>query len=74
MSKKQQIYMNDHIKDPRTKEPVIAVQNGRKLVYGNRVDLVYNGVVVASVIHGRLDAPVHDVKVYIETDCGLVVN
>lgn len=70
----KRIFLNHFLHEKGSKEPVVAVQDG-KLVYANRVDLVHNGRVVASVVTGKFSSRAgHEVKAWIETDCAVEVK
>jgi hypothetical protein len=70
----KRVYLNHFFHEKGSKEPVVTVED-KKLVYGNRVDILHKGRVVASVVTGRLTGYAgHDVKAWIETDCELEVR
>ena len=68
---KTTIFMNHHIKDPKTTEPVITVMKGGQAVYTNKAEIVVDGRVVA-VVRYRADgrgsgSRHHHVRAWIET-------
>jgi len=67
------LYFNQHFRS-RTKEPKVVVQLGERLVYGNMLEIIHQGVVVARIRTGKLDAPVHDVRGWVETECEVRVT
>lgn len=68
---KKFIYMNEQIRLPVPQRPVIVCQSGDKVQEGNRVDLLYKGRVIASVIYDPSadPSPTHEVKAFVQTVC-----
>lgn len=62
---KSYIFMNHHIRDPKSKEPVISIQTGSKKIYANRVTINGRSVICT----GSLSAvKTHTVRAWIECD------
>lgn len=60
---KTYIYMNHHIKDKKTTEPVITIQEGKQRIHCNTVEIFGN----VTVCTGRLRASkTHVVRAWIE--------
>lgn len=73
---RKHIFMNDKIRMARPDGPVINVQSAKRIRRGNRVDIVHQGVVVASVIYAprRNPSRTHAVRAWVETDCVVRVS
>lgn len=65
------IYMNEQIRLAKPERPVIVAQTGKKRVESNRVDILHDGKVIASVVYqpGGCPSSTHIAKAYVETEC-----
>jgi hypothetical protein len=73
---KRKIYMTQHVREATPTGPVMVVQEKGTFAYGNRVDIIHEGKIVASVVRAPrgVRGSAHNVKAFVATDCEVKVS